>query len=70
MTLFSFVFGLAMTASVTVTACPDHSNNRPINGKMRRAETNTTAMAWAYDESYDWGMLDPSKFSYTLFSLQ
>ncbi|KAI4602401.1 hypothetical protein KJ359_009644 [Pestalotiopsis sp. 9143b] len=59
MTLFSFVLGLAMTASVTVTACPDHSNNKPINGKMRRAETNTTAMAWAYDESYDWGMLDP-----------
>ncbi|KAK6196834.1 hypothetical protein LQW54_011149 [Pestalotiopsis sp. IQ-011] len=60
MTLFSLVLALAMTTSVTVTACPDHSNSKPINGKMRRAETNTTAMAWAYDESYDWGMLDPN----------
>ncbi|ETS83138.1 hypothetical protein PFICI_05014 [Pestalotiopsis fici W106-1] len=55
MTLLNFIIGLALTASVT--ACPSHTNNQ---AKTKRSESNVTtitAAEWAYDESYDWGML-------------
>ncbi|KAF3022045.1 hypothetical protein E8E14_013014 [Neopestalotiopsis sp. 37M] len=62
MALLSFIIGLALTTSVT--ACPGHTNHQV---KAKRAdftvpESNVTVPSpaeWAYDESYDWGMLSP-----------
>ncbi|KAF7532219.1 hypothetical protein G7054_g8125 [Neopestalotiopsis clavispora] len=64
MALLSFILGLALTTSVT--ACPGHTNHQV---KAKRAdftvpESNVTVPSpaeWAYDESYDWGMLSPDR---------
>lgn len=71
MALLSFILGLALTTSVT--ACPGHTNHQV---KAKRAdftvpESNVTVPSpaeWAYDESYDWGMLSPGEFPTSLVS--
>jgi len=52
------VYGL--TAATAVMACADHNVDARFGTLNKRADGGQD---WAYEASYNWGMINPSKFT-------